>query len=198
MKASWVGGRLVGLIVAGFIMLVAGSADAEVGIDEKLGDTVPLDLEFLDENGNPVTLGDLIDGPTVLSLVYFKCPGICGPLMGGVADVIEKMDMVPGTDYRVLTISFDPSETPDLARRKKATYFKVVRRPLGEDGWRFLTGDAAAVDALTDAVGFALLVPPVRRVLALYLVKRFKHRVVTARHRRGPPGGDGGGNIIDV
>lgn len=126
----------------------------EVGIDEHLGGYVPKDLVFLDEDGQPVRLGDMMDTPIILSLVYYRCPGICSPLLSGVVDVLEKMDLKPGKDYRVLTISFDPTETPDLAKHKKKNYFKAFTKPFPEDAWRFMTGSEDSVKQITEAVGF--------------------------------------------
>jgi len=137
----------------GLAMLPA-VAVADVGVDEKLGDTVPLDVPFLDENGRKVLLKDLVDRPTVLSLVYFRCPGICGPLLGGISDVVDRLDLKAGTDYRVLTISFNPADTPELAIQKKSNYFKAFHKDMPLDAWRFLTGTPESIAAITGAVGF--------------------------------------------
>ncbi len=127
----------------------------QVGITEHLGDTVPLELRFRDEAGQEVRLGDLIDRPVVLSLVYYSCPGICTPLLTGVAEVLNLMDMRPGRDYRVITISFDPSDTPKLAAEKKKNYLHLIdRREFPEEAWSFLTGSQEEIDAITRAVGF--------------------------------------------
>lgn len=129
--------------------------EPEIGIIEKLGEFAPLDLTFRDENGDSVILKDLIDKPTVVSLVYFNCPGICSPLLGGVVDVLDRMDLRPGDDYLALTISFDPSDTPELAREKKRNYFKSFRRrSFPEADWKWLTGDSVAIQKFTDGVGF--------------------------------------------
>jgi len=127
----------------------------EVGIDEKLGDTVPLDLVFRDSNGEAVKLGDLITRPTVLSLVYFHCPTVCKPLLGAKVDVLDRIDLVPGKDYNALTISFNERETPENAKVIKDHFlgrFKSKKFP--EDAWHFLTGDEETIKKLTDAVGF--------------------------------------------
>lgn len=127
----------------------------EIGIDEKLGDFVPLDLQFINENRDTVALRQLIDKPVVLSLVYFNCPGICSPMLGGMVDVLDRMDLKPGKDYEALTISFNPRETPDLAVKKKRNYFKAFRRgPFPEQDWHWMVGDSLNIKALTDAVGF--------------------------------------------
>ena len=93
-----------------------------VGIDEKLGETIPLDLSFLDENGKPVSLKSLVNKPTLLTLVYYRCPGICSPLMNGLSETIDKMDMEPGKDFNIVTISFNPREDYIMAKGKKENY----------------------------------------------------------------------------
>ncbi|OGB69981.1 MAG: hypothetical protein A2Y94_09065 [Caldithrix sp. RBG_13_44_9] len=131
------------------------SAVQEIGIIEHLGELAPLDLSFLDENGDTVLLKDLSTKPLVVSLVYFNCPGICSPLLGGVVDVLDRLDLQPGKDYRVVTISFNPNDTPALAREKKKNYFKAFRRgPFPEEEWKWLTGDSLTIQKFTDAVGF--------------------------------------------
>ncbi|NOQ96961.1 MAG: SCO family protein [Calditrichae bacterium] len=127
----------------------------EIGIIEHLGEYAPLDLLFVDENGDSLVLNQLIIKPTVVSLVYFNCPGICSPLLSGVVDVLDRMDMKPGVDYQAVTISFDPTDTPELAAEKKRNYLKAFRRgPFPEEHWRWLTGDSISIDKFTEAVGF--------------------------------------------
>ena len=128
--------------------------DPQVGIDEQLGKTIPLDLTFKDESGTDVQLKKLIDRPTLLLLVYYRCPGVCSPFLNGVVEVLDKVDLTPGRDYRVVIVSFNPEETPDLALEKKRNYLKMFHRPFPEDGIRFLTGSAAGIRGLTSAVGF--------------------------------------------
>jgi len=125
-----------------------------VGVDEHLGRMLPLDLTFLDEDGLPVRLGDLIDRPTILTLVYFRCPSICTPLLSGLVDVVERGGLVRDRDFRIVTISFDETETPDLAARKKMNFLKAFHEPFPAESWRFLTGDKAAIDQIADAIGF--------------------------------------------
>jgi len=126
----------------------------EIGIDEHLGDHVPLDIPFIDENGNEVKLGDLIKRPVIVSLVYYRCPSICKPLLGGVAEVLGKVGMVPGKDYDVITISFDDRDEPEDSRRMKNNYITGIGKPFPEGSWRFLTGDSASIRCFTRAVGF--------------------------------------------
>jgi protein SCO1/2 len=148
---------LVALAMAAAAMApVVRASSAAVGVEEKLGQTMPLaDLAFADEDGKRVVLRDLVDRPTVLVLVFFRCSGICTPLLREVARVADLADLKPGEDYRILTVSFDPGDTPALARtRKDAILQGMTRRPCPPDGWRFLTGEPAMIRRITDAAGF--------------------------------------------
>lgn len=126
----------------------------EVGIDERLGATIPLDLELKGEDGKPVTLRQLIDKPTILTLNYFRCAGICTPQLGGVAEVLNRTDAIPGKDFQVLTVSFDERDEPEVAAQKRTNYLGEITRPFPPAAWRFLTGPATTTKALADAVGF--------------------------------------------
>lgn len=126
----------------------------EIGIEEKLDELVPKDISIFNQDGDTVTLGSIISKPTVLSLVYYRCPGICSPLMNGIAEVIQKSDMKIGDEYQVLTISFDPRETPVLAKRKRMNYLSQISKPEAANGWFFFTADSTNIARLTDAVGF--------------------------------------------
>ncbi len=126
----------------------------EVGIQEHLGRTVPLDLTFTDEEGNQVPLRSVITKPTIVTFVYFRCPGICSPLLTEVARTVDKMDLEPGRDYQILTLSFDHREKFDMAAEKKDNYLSTVRRPVPPTAWRFFTGDSAEIRKFTDAAGF--------------------------------------------
>jgi protein SCO1/2 len=133
-----------------------------VGVDQKLGDTVPADLTFRDETGKTVRLGDYYGKrPLVLSLVYYECPGLCTMTLNGVASSLKPLTFTPGKEFDVLTISFNPNDKPELAAAKKKTYVKeYLSGPIKHDpaaaeaGWHFLTGDQPSIDALTKAVGF--------------------------------------------
>jgi protein SCO1/2 len=127
----------------------------EAGLEEKLGQAIPLDLTLRDEAGQPVQLRSLIRKPTLLTLNYFRCAGICTPQLAGVADLLNRTQAVPGRDFQVLTVSFDERDTPAIAAQKRVNYLHLVNRPVPADAWRFLTGDAAASKALADAVGFS-------------------------------------------
>jgi protein SCO1/2 len=130
----------------------------DVGIDEKLGSYIPLDLTFRNEQGNPVKLRDFFQGgkPVILTLNYFECPLLCTYVLNGVLDVVNKLDSLSlGRDFRIVTVSFNPSETPELARKKAANYLKELKnvQPSQRD-WHFLTGDKENISGLTRALGF--------------------------------------------
>jgi protein SCO1/2 len=127
-----------------------------VTIEQKLGGQIPLDTVFRDELGREVKLGEYFkDGkPVVLTLVYYECPMLCNQTLNGLVGALQAMSFTPGREFRVVTVSFDPRETPDLAFKKKETYLKRYRREGSEEGWHFLTGDKEAIDRLAQAVGF--------------------------------------------
>jgi protein SCO1 len=145
------------IIIAQTSAFAQGGVSEDVGIKARLGEYVPLDdLKFIDEEGNEVVLRDIVDKPTFLAMVYFRCPGICSPLMDSVADVIGSMDdMVLGEDFQVLSISFDSREGPELAKNKKANYLNQIKKEnINADGWRFMTGSKENISKLCEAIGF--------------------------------------------
>jgi protein SCO1 len=111
---------------------VANNDDVEIGVVEHFDEFLPDSISLINENGQQVWLADVIDKPTIINFVYYRCPGICSPLMEAVAGVMDKSDMVPGVDYQVLTISFDPTETIDLGIRKKANYLNLMSNKVEE------------------------------------------------------------------
>jgi protein SCO1/2 len=127
----------------------------DVGFDQKLGGAIPLDLVFRDEAGESVRLSRYFGKrPVVLSLVYFNCPMLCGMTTDGLVRSVRALTFEPGADYEILSVSFDPRETAETAAEKKRRVMAQYGRKSGPGGWHFLTGDAAAVSALTSAVGF--------------------------------------------
>lgn len=128
---------------------------ATVGITEHLGSKIPLDVTFRDETGTPVRLADLITGPTIILPVYFSCANICYNLQWGLARVLPTLKSKPGEEYRVISISFDENDSPQLAAKFKRVYLSAMHAPFPESGWRFLTGDAASIKRFTDIVGFS-------------------------------------------
>ena len=125
-----------------------------IGIVEKLGQYIPMDVELYDESGNLVQLKSIINKPTIVTFVYYKCPGICSPLLTEVAKIVDKMDLELGKDYQILTLSFDHNERPELAQEKKDNYLTEIKKTVDPNGWRFLTGDSANIHKFTDAAGF--------------------------------------------
>jgi protein SCO1/2 len=146
------------VLIAGFGLALGVRAQDSpaggVGIDEKLGAQVDLDSILKDENGRDVTLRPLIDKPTILTLNYFRCAGICTPLLNSVADVLNQVNLSPGKDFQVITLSFDPRDTPEMALQKRANYLTQMKRQFPPAAWRFLTGDAQATKKVADSVGF--------------------------------------------
>ncbi|MCU1267089.1 MAG: hypothetical protein JWM21_3407 [Acidobacteria bacterium] len=130
----------------------------DVGIDQKLNQQLPLDLNFKDESGQPVKLAQYFGKrPVVLSLVYYSCPMLCTQVLNGMIASFKTLEFQPGEQYEVVTVSFDSRETPALAAAKKNLYVNYLpekRRAAATNGWHFLTGDEANIKALTAAVGF--------------------------------------------
>lgn len=126
------------------------------GIRQRLDAQVPLDLAFVDDTGKSVRLSDYFDGkkPVVLNLVYFTCPMLCGEVLNSLLDGLSDVPYDVGTDFTVLTVSFDPRETAALAAEKKRNYLQVYGREGAASGWHFLTGAKASIDPLCEAVGF--------------------------------------------
>jgi protein SCO1 len=128
----------------------------EVRIDQRLDEMLPLDADFKDENGADVKLGKYFGKkPVVLALVYYSCPMLCNQVLNGMTsglDVLKNFSI--GKEFEVVTVSFDPRETPDLASQKKETYIQWYKREGAVDGWHFLTGDKKNIDRITEAAGF--------------------------------------------
>jgi protein SCO1/2 len=129
-------------------------AAAAPGVEPNLGATVPGNLVLRDEGGQPVPLGALLTMPSLLTLNYFRCEGICSPQLNGLAEAIGRMKAVPGKDFQVLTVSFDSRDTPAVAAGKREAYLRLSGRSVTPASWRFLTGDDRTTRALADAVGF--------------------------------------------
>jgi protein SCO1/2 len=131
----------------------------EVGIDQKLGGQIPLDLKFTDEEGKTVALADYFgDRPVVLSLVYYKCQMLCPQVLEGLTGTFRTLeDMNIGREFSVLSVSFDHREGPADARERKKKYIDQYNRPGAGENWHFLTGDSLSIAKLADAVGFLYL-----------------------------------------
>ena len=126
-----------------------------VGIDQRLNEQVPLNLLFHDETGKLVRLGNYFGSkPVILALVYYKCPMLCTLTLNGLERTMRVMPLDVGNQYTVVTVSFDPHETPALAAAKKEEYLAHYERPGGAAGWHFLTGEESSIRQLTEVVGF--------------------------------------------
>ncbi|MDF1880552.1 SCO family protein [Sulfurimonas sp. MAG313] len=137
------------------LMLVSLNAESDLGIQEKLGEYVPLDITFFDENNKTVTLKKMMAGkPTIITLNYFRCAGICTPQLDELAKTLDKLDLSENTDYKVLTMSFAENETPPLAAAKRKTHLASMGRPFVQDAWHFLISDGNSTAVLADYVGF--------------------------------------------
>ena len=130
----------------------------KVGIEQKLGEQLPLETKFKDENGNIVALGDYFKSgrPVIVTLVYYDCPMLCNQVLNGLTGSLKGISLDAGKDFDVVAISFDAKEfdKPEIAKNKKASYMERYGRPGTEQGFHFLTGEQASIDAVTNAVGF--------------------------------------------
>ena len=159
-------------LLAAALVLVAGalgqpvraleSAEQELpeleglGIFHQGGAQVPLELAFTDEDGNPATLGQYIDGskPVILTLVYYNCPMLCNILLDQFVKGLDELDWTPGQEISVVTVSIDPRDDAAGSAKKKAHQIENYGRPSAAAGWHFLTGDDATIHRLADSVGF--------------------------------------------
>jgi protein SCO1/2 len=127
-----------------------------VGVDERLGVQLPLDTLLRDENGRPVKLGQFFDGrrPVAITLNYYGCSSLCTYQLNGLIDALRRMDWVPGQEFTLVTLSFDPLEDHRLAKAKKRAYLEEYGKAAAAKGWHFLTGERDAIHAVTETVGF--------------------------------------------
>lgn len=176
--------RLLGLLLVALILATPvhaqrvgsyGKAPAEpnnppnfdaIGIDQRLGETVPLDLEFIDEMNQPTTLGSCVGGkPTILVLAYYRCPQLCNQVLYGLVDALKLLPGDVGDRFNVVVVSFDPKDRHDnlVTREKKKSFLEPYGRPGSEKGWHFLAGEKANIDELCKAVGFRYEYDKVKR-----------------------------------
>jgi protein SCO1/2 len=152
----------MGIPAASLPMIVQG-----VGIDQNLNAQLPLELTFKDESGQVVRLGQYFrEKPIVLALVYYECPGLCDLILNGLTHTMEQISLNVGSDYEVVTVSFNPKETWMLASAKKSNYLDKYQRPGAKEGWHFLTGDEASIKSLADTVGFHYKYDPISKQFA--------------------------------
>lgn len=124
------------------------------GIRENLGSIIPADIEVIDESGVKATIGSLIERPVVLTFAYYRCTKLCMDIRAGLASAVDRSDSVVGKDFDLLTVSFDERDTPVAAAKKRRDLDMLLKRPVPEGSWRFLTADAPNIVRLADAVGF--------------------------------------------
>jgi protein SCO1/2 len=127
-----------------------------VGVVEHLGHMLPLDVTFASDSGDSVTIGSLLNKgrPVILNPVYYECPMLCTLVLNGLIDGLKASKLQLGRDYDVITFSINPAEDALMAARKKRAYLKTFDGPIDSTAWHFLTGNKAAIDKLTDAIGF--------------------------------------------
>jgi protein SCO1/2 len=125
-------------------------------MDERLGQVIPPDLVFTNENGETLPLASYLDGekPVLLTLVYHNCPMLCNLVLHGLATAMRDMNWTPGNEFEVIAVSFNPEETWEVAKREKERYIKMLDRPEAANGWHFLTGTEASIAGLTESLGF--------------------------------------------
>jgi protein SCO1/2 len=158
----WTAGLLCAFLAFGSVEAQAQRSGQQreqlkgVGIERQLGESVPTELTFRNASGETVTLERYFDGetPVILNLVYHDCPMLCGLMLDGFTSSLQSLSWTPGDKFRVLTVSFNHREGPEMARRQKEAYVKRLDRAGAADGWHFLTGDEQTIRRLTDAVGF--------------------------------------------
>jgi protein SCO1/2 len=134
----------------------------KVGVTQNLNAQLPLNAQFVDDHGQPVTLGQYFDGkhPAIVSMVYYNCPMLCSEELDGLVSALMMVNLTPGKDFQIVVVSIDPSETPAIAAAKKAFYVNRYGRPATANGWHFLTGQQPAIDAMTRAIGFGYVKVP--------------------------------------
>lgn len=154
-------------IVGLALLLMVGTAQAQIvrdsievlqriDIEEHLGEQVPLDLQFVNDAGDSVTLRDYFDDdqPIILILGYYQCPMLCNLVFNGLVDGIDKLAWTPGQEFQMITVSINPNESHELALAKKTSYLESFKSPVDESGWDFLVGAQDQSEALAEAVGF--------------------------------------------
>jgi protein SCO1/2 len=135
-------------------LMAGGKVEERSWIIEKTGQYLPLALEFIDEQGRTVQLGDIIDRPTIFLPIYFYCPNICSKNLANLAIALGNLSFKPEKEYRVIALSFNEAESHEDAARAKKNYLKIVGENFPSDAWSFLTGSPENINAAMDAVGF--------------------------------------------
>lgn len=155
----------VTIVAAFFVLPLAAHGDAHaagkeyklsgtIGFQEKPGSSIPLDASFIDEDAKPVRLREIVKGPVILSILYYRCPNACGTLLTGIAGTIRNYGAKSGEEPMLITMTIDDDETPADARKAKAIALAAIEKPYPPGKWRFLTGTASNIHAVTSAAGF--------------------------------------------
>jgi protein SCO1/2 len=169
----------------------APAGSRTIGIKEHIGETVPPDITLKDEQGHEVALAALIKRPTILTLVYYSCGRFCPQLLAALAETFPQLPLKADKDYQVMTVSFDASDTPAVARDLKRNYLMAIGRPFPPDAWHFLSGDSRNIERLCAAVGFRfrkehdgfahpvalIILSPERRISSYVHVSKFAYGV---------------------
>ncbi len=165
---TWALGLLLAMVAGGSVVRgqeVRGGSIQQVAFDQHLDAQIPPDLTFRDESGKVVRLGDYFGKkPIILSLVYYKCPLLCGLELKGLSTCLKPLKLDVGKDFDILTVSFSPTETPELAEEKKSAYIQDYGRPGASAGWHFLTGKADAIARLAEVAGFRYTYDPASQI----------------------------------
>lgn len=147
-------GKILLIIFIFSSLLISQEDHIEIGVDENLGEYLPLDVKFFDSDGNNKKLDTYINKPVLLAFVYYECPGICNNTLTELAWVVDRVDLVPGEDFEVLCISIDHEESVELAAETKKNYLAALQRKFPPDAWNFLVGDSNSISDVTKAAGF--------------------------------------------
>jgi protein SCO1 len=125
-----------------------------ISIDEKLGQIIPMDLAFTSETGSKVLLSDVINGPTILTIIYYRCPNVCSIVVSGLATVIRNSSFDPGKEPNIVTVSINENENSIDSMKTKKIAYQIIQKPYPANKWHFLTGNKNSIAKLTDSVGF--------------------------------------------
>lgn len=127
----------------------------DIGFDQHIDQRLPLDVPFRDESGRTVMIGDYFGKrPVVLLFAYYDCPMLCTMVINGLSSALGVLSLDPGKDFEIVTVSFNPHDTPQTAQAKKTFYIERYKKPGASEAWHFLTGDQPSIDRLTKAAGF--------------------------------------------
>ena len=161
-RLSWIAAVSAAFAVCGATTIaqlsspVADEPPEGVGIDERLDEQLPLDLQFVDDTGRTVTLGEYFNRgvPVVITPVFYRCRNLCSATLNGVTDALNEIKWSAGEDFQIITFTISPDEHYRLAQVKKRNYLGMYKREKAAEGWHFLTGDEQNIKALTEALGF--------------------------------------------